>query len=181
MESDLPQDIASGRHLIGGWGIPIDGGVFRREGYEGIVVDTQKFGDQEWYKESLDFVLKARQEVLAAVIACVRKYMPVSRDNYQSREKGKFNRVSLAVFASWKGEGGRELGGDRPDAQALFAALLIEKKLESLSPEERGERAVAVLKGRDGQAVVNYRSKSGDIYRFDPTNGDTGFKKVQNE
>lgn len=184
MESNLPKDIASDRHLIEGWGIPIDSGVFRRGGgHKGIVVDTQKLSGQKWWEDSLDFVVKASQDTLGRAVTCARAYMPINASRSQLLEKEEEgDRYSLAVFASRKNNAGQEVGGGSPDAQALFAALLIEQKLKNMLPEERGDRAVAVLRDQeDGHAKVAYKSKGGDIYIFDPTNGDDKFKKVENK
>lgn len=174
---EIPKDEASGRHLIEGRGVPVDGGVFRRKKHPGIVVDTKKFGEEPWFKTPLELMMAQKTGMLNFATAFARENMPVNISHYKELMNSGNDRYLLSLFASKKDKKGKEVGGGSPDAQALFTALLIEKRLA----EEKNYGAnVAVLKDpEDGHAIVMYSSRGGDEYRFDPTNGDDKFKKIE--
>jgi hypothetical protein len=62
------KDEKSQGHLIEGKGLPIEGGVFRRTGHPGIVVDESKLQDLPWYPDEEDMIQKTKASLLGLVV-----------------------------------------------------------------------------------------------------------------
>lgn len=178
------KDLVSGRHLIEGSGIPVDGGIFRKKGHPGIVADSIKMEaspipeNAAKFKAMKELILEVKQGGNDMAVAVVRREMPINITRYQEMINGakRSDRYSLEYFFSKKDAGGNEVGGGSPDAQALMVALLIELKLKTM---EGTDRKVYVQKDtEDGHAIVVYKSSKGETYKFDPTNGASKFTKV---
>jgi len=172
-------DERSGRHLIEGRGTPIEGGVFRRPGHSGIVVDSLKLEDLQSFKKSKEVILSISSGLLNMATYLAKKYVPID-DNFYNKvflsEFGKKDRFSLSAFVL-RDDIDQQTKGTA-DSQALFTALLIETRLK----EEKDNRRVGVVKDpKDGHARVFYQGKHGDIYRFDPTAGDEKFVKLDSQ
>jgi hypothetical protein len=166
------------RPLIGGPATPIDGGVFKREGQPGIVVDKKYFEGRSWFDgKSGDDILVAsiNRDMLRMVSYVADKQMPINMEHFDYVMKNKavgYNRVALSEFVSQKDENGVEIGGGSPDTKALYTAFLLERKVKS-DPD----RKVWIEKSADdGHAIVVYEGKSGN-YKLDPTNGEKDFVK----
>jgi len=171
-----PIDEKSGRHLIEGKGMPIDGGVFRKAGEPGLVADIKYFQNKPWFTEDDILVTSLNRDMLKMVTYLAGKRMPVNLEHYNSVVDGvgKYDRYALSSFISQKDPAGKEIGGGSPDVQALYTAFLIEKKVKSDT-----DRKVWIEKDKDdGHAIVNYEGRSGS-YRFDPTKGETNFSKLE--
>lgn len=168
-------DEKSGRPLIEGKGMPIDGGIFRRVNQPGLVADTKYFENKAWFQEDDRMVSSIKTGMLDSIIYLARHRMPINENNFKSivDTSEKHDRFSLANFTSKKDDSGTEIGGGSADVQALYTAFLIERKIK-----EDPDRKVWVGKDNvDGHAIVTYEAKSGGTYKFDPSKGDTGFVK----
>ncbi len=168
-------DEKSGRPLIEGRGTPIDGGVFRRLGHPGIVVDTPKMVDIPWFQGLKGNILSIKSNLLAYVGAMGQEHMPINNDRYEKLllDPMRGDRYSLKAFISQKNEEGQEIGGGSPDTQALFVASLLEMRVK-----DDPDRKVWIDKDNiDGHAIVVYEGKHGGTYKFDPTKGNIGFEK----
>lgn len=174
------KDQASGRHLIEGKGIPVDGGVFRRTNHPGIVVDSSKLEDIGWFKGAKEVVLSINQGLLNMATFYAKQYVRVDENFYKNvfvASFGKTDRFSLSSFVL-RDDVDKQTKGTA-DSQALLAALLIETRLNN---EKKDERRVAIVRDPgDGHARVFYQGKHNDIYRFDPTKGDEKFVKLEDK
>jgi len=185
-----PKDSASGRHIIEGRGIPVDGGIYI--GADGIrtVVDSDVMKQPKLnavMKEAGAFLTKNQEAILGVVPAMVREYLPVNPNSYESicKNSGNPDRYQLQVFLKHKDKDERELGGGGPDQQALLAALMLEKHYKNKYKHDFKTRftgkmpTVAVVKDpKDKHARVLVMTRIGDIYEFDPKGGDNKFKKI---
>ena len=168
-------DEKSQRPIIEGMGAPIDGGVFRRSGFPGIVVDSSKLDKIGQFNEYKEVVLNAKSDLLKTAVQIANQIIPVGEGSVGSFSKRASydDRFSLNAF----------IDKDKkpvavPDAKALFVALVIEMRLKK---EKGGQRKVGIIKDSDdGHAVVVYEGKSGK-YKYDPTKGDGVFKLIENE
>ena len=176
-------DERSHRPIIEGKGTPIDGGVFRAPGVPGIVVDSNRLLNHEWFKEVSEMVLNFRPHGLGSfqdfVVSASKIDMPINIDHYKfvqavARQDNR-DRVSLDVFGTDKLADGTERGGGSPDAQALFVALLIEIRLKKDS--DTGRVVYIAKDPTDGHAIVKFETGSHGILKFDPCNGDSKFTK----
>jgi hypothetical protein len=167
------KDSLSGRHLIEGRGVPIEGGVFRRLNHPGIVVDSSKLEGLKSFEDSKKIILSMHSDLLNMTAHLSKKYVPVDENFYNKvflTDFGKKDRFSLSAFVL-RDDTDKQTKGTA-DSQALFAALLLETRVKNDS-----DRKVWVGKdSTDGHAIVTYEGKSG-IYKFDPTKGDTKFEK----
>lgn len=169
-------DETSGRPLIEGRGCPIDGGVFRRVGNPGLVVDSKYFLDKPWFAEDDIAMASTNKNMLKFATFIASKRMPVNMKHFSELINGRerHDRYALGSFVSMKNDNGVEIGGGSPDVQALYTAFLIGRRIKN-----EPDRKVWVLKDTtDGHAIVRYEGKSGN-YQFDPTNGDAGFAQVE--
>lgn len=170
------KDQISGRHLIEGKGVPIDGGVFRRLNHPGIVVDSSKLENYKWFRDSKEIILNIHSGLLNMSTYLAKKYVSAD-DNFYNKvflsDFGKKDRFFLSAF-TLRDDIDQQTKGTA-DAQALLTALLIETRLI----KEKDNRKVEIVKdSKDGHAKVFYQGRNGDIYRFDPTNGDEKFVKL---
>jgi len=174
------KDEKSGRQIIEGRGIPVDGGVFRREGHPGIVVDSSKLEDLQSFKDSKEVMLSIHSGLLDMATYLAERYVPVNNLFYKNvfiPSFGKQDRYSLGAFVL-KDNVDYQMRGTA-DSQALFAALLLETRLNK---EKDTNRKVGIVKDpTDGHARVIYQGKHGDIYKFDPSIGDKKFVKLEGQ
>lgn len=176
MESNI--DETSGRPLIEGRHAPIDGGVFRRKGEPGIVVDTKRFSNEPWFVQNTIELkaIKDSENWLSTLCYISRKTMPIRNFHYREvvGEGKTYDRYDLPNFVSRKDENGKEIGGGSPDSQALYTAVLLEWEIKN----DEGREVWISKDPGDGHAIVNYTDRSGQ-YNYDPTSGETEFIKMK--
>lgn len=180
MDGTLPKDI-SGRHLIEGRGVPIDGGVFVSADGARTLVDCSPEMQSKLNKVVNDIVNKmnlAPRLALDTVIGEVQSALPINDSNVaEMKETWNRDEFQLQMFLSNKREGdSQELGGGNSDHQALLAALVLEKFYQGQSRLRKIKQfvsgtspKVAIIKDPvDKHAIVTFINSHNSVYRFDP-------------
>lgn len=180
MDETLLKD-RSGRHLIEGRGVPIDGGVFVSADGARTFVDCSPEKQPNLNKVVNDIVEKmnfAPHLALDAVIGEVQSALPINNSNVaEMRKDWDRDGFQLQMFLSNKREDGRqELGGGNSDHQALLTALVLEKFYQSQGRLRKIKQfflgtspKVAIIKDPvDKHAIVTFINSHDSVYRFDP-------------
>ena len=184
------KDQVSGRHIIEGRGVPIEGGIFVGGDRVRTVVDsdiTKQPRLNKVMKEAGKFLTKEQDAILGVIPALAREHLPVNQTRYEEmiNQPNKLDRYQLQLFLTHKNEEGVELGGGGPDQQALLAALMLEKYYKDKYRFDIKTRisgtmpTIAVTKDAvDRHARVLVMTRKGRMYEFDPKRGDTKFKNI---
>ena len=188
-------DVLTGRSLIEGRRVLIDGEVFVSRDGTRTIVDAS-FDRQPKLNECVEGIVQKMRVVpsiaLRIVVDEARKAMPVNDEHVESVRKNwpKVDSYPLHLFFSQKREGdGQEIGGGSADHQALLVGLTIERYYKEVYPITSWKGAsrrlfgtmpkVAILKDpKDGHAVVSFMNSDDSVYMFDPKKEGLGFTKL---
>lgn len=185
---DQLKDIQSGRFIIDK-GTSIEGGIW--EGRDGIrtFVDIS-IGKQlrlrEFIEKYVHPLVKSGKGVLSRIPEMARSLIPINDEKYQEmiKDPEKLDRYGLESFFSNEKDN-VEVGGGGFDQQALLAGLLMEEYYRIKYPKLSMTRLlgnspkVGISRNQRGYAVVDVMTRSGDKYKFDPSERHTEFVRLE--
>jgi len=181
------KDLESKRFIIDK-GTSIEGGIW--EGRDGIrtFVDTS-IGKQlklrDFIEKYVHPLVKSEKGVLSRIPEMASFLIPINDTRYQEmvKDPGKLDRYGLESFFSNKKDG-VEVGGGGFDQQALLTGLFMEEYYNKKYPKLSMTRIlgnspkVGISRNQRGYAVVDVMTRSGDRYKFDPSERHTEFVRL---